>query len=220
MALPLHALKQLKPYLKGEVLSLGYPDLMATASQIEELFGYKPTKFTEAHKWHKTKEPLPETFELFEFLGVKLTVVDFTKDRGMERIADLNHPQDLGEYDVVIDPGTIEHCFNIGQAFINAACAVKEGGLIMHLSPMTMLNHGFYNLNPTLYHDFYGQNGWDLREVKILTATSPRTSLTGRFDMHIDHLLRVQAFRKPESTLRFPVQTKYLEKMNEIRMHD
>src|SRR3990167_9695948 len=126
MALPFHALKKLEPYMRGaKILSLGYPDLMASKEEIESLFGYKPTKFTEAHKWHKTKEPMPESLELFEAIGAKLTIVDFTQERGMEKVADLNHPHDLGKFDLVIDPGTLEHCFNIGQAFLNAANAVK-----------------------------------------------------------------------------------------------
>jgi hypothetical protein len=29
----------------------------------------------------------------------------------------------------------------------------------MHVNPCTMVNHGFYNLNPTAYKDFYKQNG-------------------------------------------------------------
>lgn len=214
MALPTHALRRLEPYLRGaEVLSLGYPDLMATSAEIEELFGYKPTKFTKAHEWHGGQEPFPESLELFERVGAKVTIVDFTADRGLEKIADLNHPQDLGEFDVVIDPGTLEHCFNIGQAFINAASAVKQGGVICHLSPMTMLNHGFYNLCPTLFYDFYTQNGWEIRELKILPSHNPTISTTGRFDLHVEHLIRVLAVRTNNSHLSYPVQTKYLKKM-------
>ena len=215
MALPFHALKQLKPYLNGEVLSLGYPDLMCSVREIESLFGYTPTKFTEAHKWHKTKDPMPETLELFEKIGVNLTIVDFTASMGVEEIVNLNYPEDLGKYDVVIDPGTLEHCFNIGQAFINAANAVKDGGVIMHLSPMTMVNHGFYNLCPTLFNDFYMQNGWEVKEIKILPAFPYRINTTGRFNTHMEYLIRCTAVKKADSTLNFPIQTKYLEKMEE-----
>lgn len=213
MALPFHALKQLKPYLKGSVLSLGYPDLLATAGEIETLFGYKPTKFTNANEWHKTKAPLPESMELFDHLGVKVKIVDFTADHGIETIADLNHPQDFGVFDLVIDPGTLEHCFNIGQAFMTAANAVKEGGAICHLSPMSMLNHGFYNLNPTLFYDFYTQNGWEVRDFKVLPFRGPRVEVSDRFDMHSEYLMRVIAFRTNSSSLKYPVQTKYLKKM-------
>ena len=212
MALPLHALKKLAPLLKGEVLSLGYPDLDATAAQIEELFGYKPTKFTKAHEWHGRKEPLPDTEELFEHLGVKLTVVDFTQDRGMEKIADLNHPHDLGKFDLVIDPGTLEHCFSIGQAILNAANAVKAGGYIFHISPMSMMNHGFYNLCPTVYHDFYAQNHWRIEELKAMPRLLPIDSVN-RFFISTEYVIRCLAQRMEEEPLTMPIQTKYLKKM-------
>lgn len=211
MALPLHALINLKSLLKGEVLSLGYPDLDATAADIEKLFGYKPTRFTDSHKWHGRKDPLPETEELFERLGVKLTIVDFTKDRGMEIVADLNEPHDLGQFDLVIDPGTLEHCFNIGQALMNAAESVKAGGHIFHISPLNMPNHGFYSISPTLYHDFYTQNGWS---VEMRAVARPfNLSATGRFSVTDEHIIVCLAQKNQEGILKMPIQTKYLKKM-------
>lgn len=212
MALPLHALQKLAPLLRGEVLSLGYPDLDATAEQIEALFGYTPIRFTKAAVWHGRRDPMPETEELFEHLGAKLTVVDFTKDRGMEKIADLNHPHDLGKFDLVIDPGTLEHCFNIGQAFFNAANAVKAGGYIFHISPMSMMNHGFYNLCPTLYHDFYSQNNWRLDEIKFIQVPYAIDAVN-RFSLSTEYIIRCLVQRMEEEPLKMPIQTKYLKKM-------
>ena len=213
MGLPLHALKALKPYLKGKVLSLGYPDLIVSSKDIEDLFGYKPTKFTQVHEWHGRKEPLPETLELFEHLGSELTIVDFTSETGTEKIADLNNPHDLGKYDLVIDSGTLEHCFNFGQAFLNAVNAVKVGGVIMHISPLDILNHGFFNICPTLFSDFYMQNGWKLMELKILPCRLPLIHPTNRFDLRTENIIRVLAERMEDSTFKFPIQQKYLEKM-------
>ena len=224
MALPFHALSLLAPFIRGkEVLSLGYPDLMIRAGEMEKLFGYKPEKFSGVQEWHGVKDPMPETLEFFEHIGSKLTIVDFTAERGIEKIADLNHPHDLGKFDLVIDPGTLEHCFNIGQAFLNAANAVKVGGYIFHLSPLDMLNHGFYNINPTLFHDFYLQNGWEVRECRVLPSVNPKLRPTARFDMHTEHLLRVLVQRMNGDVLKFPVQTKYLAKMekaNEVRLRN
>lgn len=209
----MHALKLIAPYLRGEVLSLGYPDLEVSIKDIESLFGFTPEKTTDANEWHGKKDPFPETLEVFEKLGVKLTVVDFTADRGMETIKDLNLPQELGRFDLVIDPGTIEHCFNIGQALLNAANAVKVGGRILHLNPMTMLNHGFYNLNPTLFHDFYGQNGWGVSDLTVMLANTPTPHLTKRFMMYPEYLIRTFAMRVNDEPLKMPVQEKYLQKM-------
>ena len=212
MALPLHALNKLAPLLKGEVLSLGYPDLNVTAAELEKLFNYKPTRFTKANDWHGKKDPLPETEELFERLGVSLTVVDFVQERGTERIANLNEPHDLGKFDLVIDPGTLEHCFNIGQAFLNAANAVRAGGHIFHLSPMTMMNHGFYNLNLTLFSDFYSQNDWTIHDLKVI-ANPFAVDVVNRFIPYTEHIVRCLAERETEETLKMPIQTKYLKKV-------
>lgn len=212
MALPLHALKKLAPLLRGDVLSLGYPDLDATADDVEQLFGYTPTRFTKAAEWHGRRDPMPDTEELFEHLDAKLTVVDFTQDRGMEKIADLNNPHDLGKFDLVIDPGTLEHCFNIGQAFFNAANAVKAGGYIFHISPMSMMNHGFYNLCPTLYHDFYSQNHWRLDEIKFIQVPYAIDAVN-RFHLSTEYIIRCLVQRMEEEPLRMPIQTKYLKKM-------
>lgn len=181
------------------------------ASDLEE-FGYKPTKFTASNEWHGEKDPLPESVEFFASMGSRLTVVDFAPMMGMEKIVNLNYPHDLGQFDLVIDPGTLEHCFNIGQAFMNAANAVRVGGRIFHISPMSMLNHGFYNLNPTLFHDFYTQNGWDL-EMKVLPNASPAVMSTKRFDMTTEYLIRAMARRNTSAALKMPIQTKYLDKV-------
>ncbi len=46
-------------------------------------------------------------------------MVDLVASRGGERILDLNGPLEadlVGGFDVVLDAGTMEHCFNVGQA--------------------------------------------------------------------------------------------------------
>jgi hypothetical protein len=211
MALTPHALEIAATYLGPRVLSLGYPDILSSAADIEQRFGVRPTRFHDAGRWHGVTHPLPDTVELFELLGATLECVDIVASRGVERIVDLNQPHDLGAYDLVLDGGTVEHCFNIGPAILNAANAVKPGGHVFHTPPLSMVNHGFYNLNPTLFHDFYTQNGWEV--VMLRAADRERT-----YD--IDAVARVRvpselsvfcvARRLGAAPLRFPTQTKYL----------
>jgi hypothetical protein len=211
MALTRHALEIVATYLGPRVLSLGYPDILASAADIERGFGVRPTRFNDSGRWHGVAHPLPETIELFELLGASLECVDIVASRGVERIVDLNQPHDLGQYDLVLDCGTVEHCFNIGQAIVNAASAVKPGGRIFHTPPLSMVNHGFYNLNPTLFHDFYGQNGW---EVELLRAADrERTydiAATARVGVPSELSLYCVARRASDAPLRYPTQTKYL----------
>jgi len=211
MALPYHALKLLEPHLRNaSILSLGYPDIMASSDQLREIFGYTPARFTTGNKW--IKYPVPDSEELCQKLGSKLTIVDYVSERGCEIVANMNEPHDLGKFDLVIDPGTLEHCFNIGQAMMNAANAVKLGGRIFHISPMSMINHGFYNLCPTWFSDFYEQNGWTIESFAVVALADPVCKLTDRFTTTVEHLIRVVAQRKTDAALHFPIQSKYLQK--------
>ena len=205
-------LKAMKPHIRGRVLSLGYPDLLITDAEAEQYFGIRPTKFTDRAVRHSMAGQIPESREFFSLLGAELTCVDVQKFDGVDVVADLNHPQDLGQYDLVIDPGTVEHCFNVGTAILNAANAVKVGGSILQGGPLSMMNHGFYNLNPTLFYDLYTQNGWDVK-INIVDSDGRYGPVPAvqRFKVAPECSLLVLATRKSDAALRLPVQTKYLK---------
>ena len=210
MALTARAVKLLLPYLRNSrILSLGYPDLVIPDCS---LLGVVPTKFNDSGRWHGVDYKLPETVHVFEMLGSTLDCIDIHASRGCERIVDLNYKQDLGEYDLVIDAGTIEHCFNIAQAVFNAANAVKVGGRIFHSPPMSMVNHGFYNLCPTFFHDFYGQNGFKVEHLSGYTKDKcGPVDPVKRFSTLPEASIYCIAERLTKETLKFPTQTKYLK---------
>ena len=213
MALTRYALTLLAEHLPGKrVLSLGYPDLVVRAEDIREIFGVEPTQFADYGAWHGVAHPLPETYAVFEAIGASLDCIDIRQSRGVERVVDLNHACALGAYDIVIDPGTVEHCFNIGQAIMNAANAVAPQGRVFHISPLTMMNHGFYNINPTLLSDFYTQNGWTIETlvgvvkggVFKVPSAQPFRAVPERASLYC------MARRDSCDELRFPTQAKYL----------
>jgi len=216
MALPLYALQILAPHLRGaSVLCLGHPDVLATPEEIEKLFGVKASKYTDTGETHGILDrKLVDTQEFFEILGARLDCVDIYSFRGTERIVDLNYPVEFGEYDLVIDPGTTEHCFNIGQAMLNAAGAVKAGGRIYHSPPMTMANHGFYNICPTMLWDFYTQNGWRIETYDARGSESVRIdahmAISRAVQIGKDVSLLCLAQRRVVAPLKFPQQSKYL----------
>ena len=212
MALSARELGLIAPRLRGaRVLSLGYPDLLATAAEVEALLGVRPAKFTPFGRWHGRADPLPETLHVFEAVGATLDCVDVHPSRGVERFADLNHPCRLGSYDLVLDPGTIEHCFNAGQALLNAAGAVRPGGAIFHAAPLSRGNHGFYNFNPTLFHDFYTQNGWEIEVLKGISRQGAfRVPPSERFEAPPEAVLHCLARRLSDRALVIPRQSKYL----------
>lgn len=101
--------------------------------------------------------------------GSVLYTVDLIAHHGSERIVDLSVIQDLGQYDLVLDCGTLEHCANIANAFINAASAVRLGGRIIHELPLNMINHGYWNISPVWFVDFYKANGFEIERLDRTT---------------------------------------------------
>ncbi len=213
MGIRASALNLLLHYLpRKRVLSLGYPDLVMSPETFTQLTGkVVEGRNTSGARWHGKNE-IPETAAAFTALGTEVfRAVDVAASRGMEVIADLNYPQELGKWDLVIDPGTTEHCFNIGQALLNAAEAVDVGGLILHTPPLSMMNHGFYNLNPTLFHDFYGQNGWERLHLVLTDGQKVGpVPLTSRFKTESEMSLFVLYRRLSPDTCKLPTQNKYL----------
>src|SRR5262249_46570252 len=78
-------------------------------------------------------------------------------------IHDLNRPlpSDLHDrFGLVLDPGTIEHVFDVKTCFFSMASALRVGGAVLHLVPIYSYNGGYYSLNPNVFFDFYRKNGF------------------------------------------------------------
>jgi len=160
----------------GRALSAGYPDLLV---QFKDAPIRTDTKDRQEH--HDWKHPMADSIAAFAGIGLALEVIDREPLQGCEIVVDLNigtawvngvgdtscESQLLGQYDLVIDPGTSEHCFNIPQALVNLADAVKVGGCISQALPMAMFNHGYWNVNPVALIDFYEANGFKIERMLI-----------------------------------------------------
>lgn len=166
--------------VKGAALSAGYPDLLVRMSDLPEMgITFPPRKdspLIEQH--HSWKYPIADTQDVFNAMGLTLDVVDRQVIQGCERVVNLNNSMDPSWaatwfndtgtlYDLVIDPGTSEHCFNIPQALANLASAVAMGGCISQALPMAMFNHGYWNVNPVALLDFYEHNGFKVEQCVI-----------------------------------------------------
>lgn len=99
--------------------------------------------------------------------AIRVDAVDIIKHKGWEQIVDLNFPVHWEHYyDLVINPGTLEHCFNIGQAWTNAWEAVAEKGWMVSVMPVTLLNHGYWNVSPIAFTDWCTANGGRLKRLQ------------------------------------------------------
>lgn len=220
MALGTYMTMELLKRLKAgaRIASMGYPDMIAPLDYLEEYadlrsIDYRKDSPTICRRHGIAFRGIPDAHSFFGAIGAKLDVYDVVKERGCEIIFDLNYPLPFEErYDFVLDVGTLEHCFNIGQAALNMAGLLKDGGIILHENPFNWGNHGFYGLNPTWYADFYGQPGFRLLDCKMLTRDGRvgEAPLTKRF---VYTETEVNVFAVAERTKTMPiawsVQTKY-----------
>ena len=216
------------PRLRG--LLLGYPDLLVPRAVLGSILGESTlarlseradaAETWELHGLAGVNDPMYDSLSMLRELGVDPVVIDVARLRGVERVVDLNHPlpEDLrASFDLVVDTGTCEHCFNVAQAFMNACGALAAGGVLVHAAPLTRINHGFWNFSPTLYPDFFEYNGFELEMLTGVTGNIVQGFKPFRMDSFttaqapLGAALYVVARRLAVRELRYPVQRKYRE---------
>lgn len=212
------------------VASMGYPDLIALTPAILKEFGemdgleFRKDSDTICRRHGLAPiKVIPDAHSFFSLLGCELDVFDIVQERGGEILCDLN---EVGMgisytrggiyacYDIVLDVGTVEHCFNIGQALMNMAGMVKKGGYILHENPYNCGNHGFYNLNPTWYADFYAANGFKLLDCRLVSrdGRGAVVPLTKRFKPPSEEVnVFALAQRTEIKPMVYPMQSKYVK---------
>jgi SAM-dependent methyltransferase len=136
------------------------------------------------------EKPRPDGIPAFyRLFGVERYCSLDLLDSRVDLIRDFNEFVELSEqFDLATNFGTAEHVFNIGTLFHSIHDAVRPGGVILHVLPtFGDIDHGFYNIHPTVYFDlaaandytiedfFYGDR-WDIRN-KMLEG-----DLTADFD--------------------------------------
>jgi len=107
-------------------------------------------------RWREDPEPL------FQAMGFS-DYVDVDVNDQARRNLDLTQPlpEDcLGRADLIVDSGTLEHIFELPTALRNMNRILKPGGVMLHITPVTFFDHGFVNVNPSLYEGFYRANGY------------------------------------------------------------
>jgi SAM-dependent methyltransferase len=153
--------------------------------------------------WHQGNRRSPEFWQkparvFYEKLGCS-RYESIDGNGGGTILADLNHPLDPhpGQFDLVTDVGTSEHCFDFAQVWRTIHSLCKPGGVIFFEKPHDGFpEHGFYNLQKTLFVDLAGANEYEILELKRHRA--PRGML-----------LR-GAYRKGEDKpFNYPLQGKY-----------
>lgn len=166
------------------VLTLGHQSLKLFPSEVDffrrayqQQFGSTVSPL-DNHNW----EAYVDNF-LTEYLGAEsITLLDASPYEGAETIHDMNTPVPdawHGQYDAIIDGGTLEHIFNVPTAFANVANLLKVGGTVFLNTPANnMMGHGFYQFSPELmFRIFSEENGFSIRELVLYEAGYPSVEL-------------------------------------------
>lgn len=154
---------------KDSVVCLGEPLLYFSAKDLFEACTRLKIEYPESLNNQDKNRLEPEVF--FKALGFKkYQSLDYDGYEGSKIIHDLNNPdvpeKYLGIADFIYDTGTFEHVYNIPNGFVSVHKLLADDGMIFHTNPSNgYLDHGFYQISPTLYYDYYKKNGY-----KIISA--------------------------------------------------
>ena len=169
--------------VKKKVLSFGHPDLLLDKDFLQTIYEDHIIEKIPEDKYHADIRKLHnkelnffiyDPYFIFEQHNYELYILDVKQHRGNEIIGDLNYEIDQQYYeyfDLILDGGTLEHCYNIAQAFKNVCQMIKVGGFSLHSNPVNRINHGYYNLNPLFYDHGFKNNGFDIHDLCILDQT-------------------------------------------------
>jgi hypothetical protein len=164
--------------LEGPVLNLGRQTVHGTYDEVVNVFaqaGVAPTPLPDEILLAIEQGMRPHGDRIFfAHLGLELSALDVSDYEGAEVVHDLNLPIPdalRGRFKTVIDGGTFEHVFDIRAAFRNMADLLAPGGLAIHLSPTNnYVNHGFWQLSPRSFYDYYHVNGFADLETTMIVA--------------------------------------------------
>ena len=190
----------------GKILQMGKQDVYLSWDVLQNLakhlnYPLRPLMDSEIQlnkkDWCIPMKMITDT-SFFHALGfAEVLSMDYSSAEGADYIWDVNNlvPGEHHEkYDVVFDGGTCEHVFNVPNFLLNVCLMATVEGRIIHDSPTSaLIDHGFYSIQPTLYHDFYGANNFEINKLcvgkqekeRMLTHTAEQLPYTpGMYDLH------------------------------------
>lgn len=156
----------------GRLATLGRQTIYATWEDVAEQFAIRhvvpcgeiPRKGTDGL----------DDMALFGLMGFgTVESLDYSDFEGATHVIDLNSPglpADLaGQFDSVLDSGTLEHVFHIPNALANILSLAKIGGRVIFLAPSSNhVDHGFYMFSPTFFYDYLLANGLRLETIYMV----------------------------------------------------
>lgn len=204
-----------KKYPTPKVLSLGIPEIFAPAGHLPEEFKVtdEPTILR-----HGGQQPYDGVKVLREHLKLDIKFLEFKDGEHIDIVGDMNYEGTLAKdtYDIVIDPGTFEHIFNVAYAFKACWQSLKVGGRILHSTPVNRINHGLYSISPTAFKDYYEANGGEIEEMVLWGGKYAEPQILDieenpyeRFRLKGEASVCILAHKLKDTYNTWPIQWKY-----------
>ena len=168
---------------EGRLLLLGQGDIYFDLPHLRRMaalagLSLKETiPFRSSHIAVFAEKGFPHAETVFGMLGFSsISVLDYSAFEGADIVLDLNSPDlpaDLhGQFDMIIDHGTLEHVFHLPNALNNVFQLLKVGGRAIFSAPSgNFFDHGFYMLQPTLFADWFAANKWQINSITVAQFT-------------------------------------------------
>ena len=175
---------------EGPLLTLGVQDVMASYEDIQRWFAKAnlvPHEIVAENRESSSsvylklqlgdKSNFVHERTLFEMMGIKdYAALDAFDCEGATLVHDLTKPVPRswhGQFGTIIDGGTIEHIVDLKTVFTNIVSMLRVGGSIVHISPISgWVNHGFFQISPCLFYEFYEQNGFETQDGYLIHLDS------------------------------------------------
>jgi SAM-dependent methyltransferase len=151
----------------SSMIEFGPQDIVCSRRAVEVLALFNPvwTRINEVFDGDKPRFVRPEAF--YALFGVTSYKSVDGSDTRSEWLWNLNEPFRIAEtFDIATNFGTFEHVFNIGSAFQSLHDVLRPGGVALHVLPtFADIDHGFFNIHPTLYFDLAEANGYEIEDL-------------------------------------------------------
>lgn len=151
--------------ITGPLLTLGVQRANFKLAQFCAVTGHAPP--------HEP-DRIPGANELMRLCGIGETLsLDISAYEGADFLFDLNNdrppPHLLSRFGAVLNGGTIEHVFNMPHALTAITRMLRPDGIVIHVIPVhNWIDHGFYQISPTLLFDYYMTARFDILEAAAL----------------------------------------------------
>lgn len=198
---------------KGPLLTFGNQDIYADIEMIKKwLKEYKLPYLSSKKNYKSTSLDLKqinsesENFihakTFFEQIGIKekdyydVDKFDFDQPKIIHDLEKPFNKKYNNFFNLIIDSGTLEHIFDIKSVMANTVKITKIGGYVLQIIPANnYLNHGFYQLSPTFFYDFYTANGFKIIESYI-TESRPTSTRFHKYNQKLSNNIFFSPFSR------------------------